>query len=233
MYTSMVAPLNSKQINTLLNTGLNGKPFVDEIIEKLGQISSGIMSAHFTHDFIASSFVPRVNQILTQWGSNDHRTMLNENDSKTLLYSSHTIFHMSNSIDNQPEIYKDLLDTVKICLNNISSFGFYITKSNQEDDSNLVSFDCLIYVLERSNMIENNTIREQLVEKSTLSYLIKYAEKWPNNESSLEIMYAIVFTEKGKEEQKKEQYKEFNEYVKRLYLSSKDEIRQAVLMEPV
>ncbi|CAF2119050.1 unnamed protein product [Rotaria magnacalcarata] len=78
-------------------------------------------------------------------------------------------------------------------------------------------------------MIENNTIRKQLVEQNTLSYLIKYAEKWSNNESSLEIIYTIVFAEKGKGELKKEQYKEFIEYVKRLHLSSKDGIRQAAL----
>ncbi|CAF4968060.1 unnamed protein product [Rotaria sp. Silwood1] len=51
---------------------------------------------------------------------------------------------MSDSKNNQLENNTALLDTIKICLNNIVSYGYYIKKSNQEEDFNLASFDCLI-----------------------------------------------------------------------------------------
>lgn len=76
-------------------------------------------------------------------------------------------------------------------------------------------------------MIENTLIREELVEQNSLPYLIKYANKWPTNELPLEIIYALAFTTKGKEELKKDQYKGFIDHLKILQLSSKVEVQQA------
>ncbi|CAF1032512.1 unnamed protein product [Rotaria sordida] len=467
----MVVSLNSKQIDVdvLLNSGLNDHLSIDEIIQKLNEISFDLISNYLIHDFFILKFFSRINEILQQW-NNDNRIILNENDSITLRCGCNLILQMSNLMNNQLENNKILLNTIKICLNNISSFGYYINASNQEEDSNLASFDCLIqaygkikckvlvesvarcaasrfsegafsglcgfplnntehfllitcpdYVLnydeengkyahfifdqmylqyakvfrcpygnindlidnysfclvsplrliafairslelkekqsfkdiamkileydiinlyldeknftwkklvhsslkilleigrsfpylindihenqtfftklldnllklsndqENENiqlqafelialivseeefstivdinkvvklfvkkfieavnidneeynalaeellyglesMIDNNIIREQLVEQNSLPYLIKYAKKWSNNESSLKIIYAIVFTTKGKEELKKEQYKDFIDHIKCLYLSNKEEIRQA------
>ncbi|CAF4151303.1 unnamed protein product [Rotaria sp. Silwood2] len=139
----MIVPLSNKQIDVLLNSGLDEQLSVDEIIQKLSQFSLNSILDHLTHRFFALKFFPRVNQILEQWSKND-RTMLNKNDSTTLRHASNLILQMSDSMNNQLENNKALLDTIKICLNNISTFGYYIMKLNQEEDSNLVSFDCIV-----------------------------------------------------------------------------------------
>ncbi|CAF3374110.1 unnamed protein product, partial [Rotaria sp. Silwood2] len=139
----MIIPLSNKQIDVLLNSGLDEQLSVDEIIQKLSQFSFNSISNHLTHRFFALTFFPRVNQILQQWSNND-RTMLNKNDSTTLRHTSNLILQISDSMNNQLENNKALFDTIKICLNNISSFGYYIMKSNQEEDFNLASSDCLV-----------------------------------------------------------------------------------------
>ncbi|CAF2820875.1 unnamed protein product [Rotaria sp. Silwood2] len=143
MYASMVILLSSRQIDVLLNSGLDEQLSVDEIIQKLSQFFFNSILNHLTHRFFALKFFPRVNPILQQWSNND-RTMLNKNDSTTLRHTSNLILQMSDSMNNQLENNKALLDTIKICLNNILSFGYYIMKSNQEEDFNLASFDCLV-----------------------------------------------------------------------------------------
>lgn len=140
----MVTDLSEKQINALLNLGLDEKVSVDEIIRKLSSISSREISNHLAHQFFSLKFFPRVDQILKQWTGNN-TTLLNENDSTILQYSSRIILQMSTLINNPLENDKSLLDTIKICLNNISSFGFYIKKLNQEEDFNLASFDSVIH----------------------------------------------------------------------------------------
>jgi hypothetical protein len=75
--------------------------------------------------------------------------------------------------------------------------------------------------------VQNNQIREKLVEQNALLSLVQYEKKSPNNELPLEIIYALVFTAMGKEELKKEQYKDFIDHVKQLHHSGKEAVRQA------
>jgi hypothetical protein len=75
--------------------------------------------------------------------------------------------------------------------------------------------------------VQNDQIREKLVQQNCLQSLVEYEKKSPNNELPLEIIYALVFTAMGKEELKKEQYKDFIDHVKQLHHSGKEAVRQA------
>lgn len=136
----MTAALTNEQIDVLLNTGLHNESTVHNIIQQLSQISSDLIPDHLNHEFFSVIFFPRLCQVLKQW-SDKKRTNI---DSNVLRHASNLIFHMSFSMKNQLENNKELLHTIDICLNNISSFGFYITNSNEKENVDLASFDRIV-----------------------------------------------------------------------------------------
>ncbi len=138
----MDSPLKEEQTRGLLDAGVDELLSVDDIIEQLCKIPSNVLSSSMNHRFYRQYLFPRLIQILEQW--NKYQTILNDKDSVTLGHISNLILRMSNSMSNELRNNKILLTMMQRCLNSISSCGYFIQKFNQEADSNLGSFDCLV-----------------------------------------------------------------------------------------
>jgi len=134
--------INDEEIVVILNN--NGKQHlsVDEIIEKLSKCLSNTLSNHLDHQFFIEEFFPRLEQLLIKWINKSSK--LDENESKIFRHITNLIFQMPNSIIDKHLNNEKYIHLIKQCLNNISSYGYYIFIPNQAEDLNLSSFDYLI-----------------------------------------------------------------------------------------
>jgi hypothetical protein len=138
----MTSLSNDEQLGTLLDAGVDDRQPLDDIIEQLSQTPSILLSDNIKHRFYTERFFPRLNQILQQWSKN--QTPLQYKDSVTLRHASNLILQLSIPMSDQLRNNTTLLGTMKRCLTNISSCGYYVRTLNKSEDPNLDSFDCLI-----------------------------------------------------------------------------------------
>jgi hypothetical protein len=145
----MTVAANIDQIDALFNAGMNGESSTDQIIEQLSQVS--IYSIPKNIPFFAQKFLPRLDEILTQWATN--RTVLSDHDSLILRDKCQLLLQVSDSTSDQMQNNKTLIETVKKCLENISLYGYYLITNDHGEDQNLESLDCLIQVYEKIRLV--------------------------------------------------------------------------------
>ncbi|CAF4163839.1 unnamed protein product [Rotaria sp. Silwood2] len=163
--------------------------------------------------------------------------LLNElrEDKESLAKILDTLRQLSNDIQNeavQLQAFELIVlivpeEELSQSVNTKQKFDESMTVENVDDEKHKELRKELFYGLK--SVVQNHALSEQLVQQNIISPLIRYAEESPNDEVPFEIIYVLLFTAHGKEELRREQYKNFVDHVKQLRQSGKAEVQQAAL----